>query len=123
MTTYQDHVKREMPKLRGQGMSAGDAMKELARTWREGAKHGVLARGAAAQKRRNTPVPRVGGARASKRQSHAMLDQLPSRRIATWERRLSEIWERRLSEIWERRLSEIWERRLSESRVLLIVAF
>ena len=75
MTTYQEHVKREMPKLRGQGMSAGEAMKELARTWRESVKHGV-ARGTAAQKRRNTPVPRVGGARASKRQSNAMRRRL-----------------------------------------------
>eukprot|EP01048_Picozoa_sp_COSAG05_P025655 COSAG05_NODE_6631_length_928_cov_1.310012_1_plen_169_part_00 len=77
MTTYQEHVKREMPKLRGQGLSAGEAMKELARIWRESVKHGV-ARGTAAQKRRNTPVPRIGGARASKRQSNAMLDELES---------------------------------------------
>ena len=89
MTAYQDHIKREMPKLRGKGLSPAEAMKAAAKSWREhGKKHSAAhmkvmgeetAKGKSFGDAHKSAVKQVGkGARASKRQSNAVLDQLDS---------------------------------------------
>ena len=89
MTAYQDHIKREMPKLRGKGLSPAEAMKAAAKSWRE---HGKIhsaahmkvmkeetAKGKSFSAAHKAAMKKqVGGSRASKRQSNAMLDQLDS---------------------------------------------
>ena len=89
MTAYQDHIKREMPKLRGKGLSPAQAMSAAAKSWREhGKKHSAphmkvmkeeTAKGKSFSAAHKTAVKQVGkGARTSKRQSSAVLDQLDS---------------------------------------------
>lgn len=88
MTAYQDHIKRELPKLRGKGMSPAQAMSAAAKSWREhGKKHSAAhmkvmkeetAKGKSFGDAHKAAIKQVGGSRTSKRQSNAMLDQLDS---------------------------------------------
>ena len=88
MTAYTDHIKREMPKLRGKGLSPAEAMKAAAKSWREhGKNHSAAhmkvmgeetAKGKSFSAAHKVAMKQVGGSRASKRQSNAMLDQLDS---------------------------------------------
>ena len=63
-TTYQAHIKAEIPKLRGEGLTAQQAMSAAAKSWRETKKQG-------------------GGARASSRQGSAALAQLEALDVPT----------------------------------------
>ena len=93
MTAYQDHIKREMPKLRGKGLSPAQAMSAAAKSWREhGAKHSAAhlkvmkeetAKGKSFSAAHKAAVKQVGkGARTSKRQSNAVLEELQSLPVA-----------------------------------------
>ena len=90
MTAYQDHIKREMPKLRGKGLSPAQAMSAAAKSWREHGKnhsaaHMKVMKEETAKGKSFSAAHKVAmkqqvgkGARTSKRQSNAMLDQLDS---------------------------------------------
>ena len=90
MTAYTDHVKREMPKLRGKGLSPAEAMKAAAKSWREHGKihsaaHMKVMKEETAKGKSFSAAHEVAmkqqvgkGARTSKRQSSAVLDQLDS---------------------------------------------
>ena len=92
MTAYQDHIKRELPKLRGKGLSPAEAMKAAAKSWREHGKTHSAAhmkvmkdestKGKSFSAAHKVAMKQVGGARTSKRQSNAVLDELDSLPVA-----------------------------------------
>ena len=93
MTAYQDHIKRELPRLRGSGLSSKDAMSAAAKLWREhGKQHSVghmqamkteTAKGKSFSAAHKKAMKQVGGARASARQGNALVDQLEGLNVPT----------------------------------------
>jgi hypothetical protein len=93
MTAYTDHIKREIPRLRGSGLSSKDAMSAAAKSWREHGKQHSAAHMGAMKSAMNKGTPfstahkkatkQVGGARASARQGNALVDQLEGLNVPT----------------------------------------
>ena len=93
MTAYQDHIKREIPRLRGSGLSSKDAMSAAAKSWREhGKQHSAghmqamkteTAKGKSFSAAHKKAMKQVGGARASARQGNALVDQLEALNVPT----------------------------------------
>ena len=86
MTAYTDHIKREIPRLRGSGLSSKDAMSAAAKSWREhgkqhsaahmGAMKSAMNKGKSFGVAHKSAMKQAGGARASARQGNALVDQL-----------------------------------------------
>jgi hypothetical protein len=93
MTAYTDHIKREIPRLRGSGLSAKDAMSAAAKSWREhgkqhsaahmGAMKSAMKKGESFNAAHKKATKQVGGARASARQGNALVDQLEGLNVPT----------------------------------------
>ena len=93
MTAYQDHIKREIPRLRGSGLSSKDAMSAAAKSWREhgkqhsaahmGAMKSAMKKGESFNAAHKKATKQVGGARASARQGNALVDQLEGLNVPT----------------------------------------
>ena len=93
MTAYQDHIKREIPRLRGSGLSSKDAMSAAAKSWREhGKQHSAghmqamkteTAKGKSFSAAHKKAMKQVGGARASARQGNALVDHLEALNVPT----------------------------------------
>jgi hypothetical protein len=93
MTAYTDHIKREIPRLRGSGLSSKDAMSAAAKSWREhgkqhsaahmGAMKSAMKKGESFNAAHKKATKQVGGARASARQGNALVDQLEGLNVPT----------------------------------------